>query len=199
MRKPNDTRLKLLQTALDLFWEKSYGSVSVDDICACCGVNKGSFYYAFKSKSELSIAALEHYWAHSCRPSFDAIFSDQVPPLERLQTYCQTIANSQLAKYQKTGKICGCPFSSIGCELSTQDDPVREKIQEIAARTIKYIAGAVRDAIEENLIKPRVSAGEIAKQVYCYVVGCVMQSRIENNSDSLTNLKAGVFRILDTA
>jgi TetR/AcrR family transcriptional repressor of nem operon len=45
-----------------MIWESSYGSVSVDDICTKAGVNKGSFYYAFKSKSDLAVAAFERHW-----------------------------------------------------------------------------------------------------------------------------------------
>jgi len=32
--RPGDTREKLLQVAFDLIWNQSYGSVSVDHICA---------------------------------------------------------------------------------------------------------------------------------------------------------------------
>src|SRR5580698_6176675 len=33
MKKPCDTKEKLLQVGFDLIWDSSYGSVSVDDIC----------------------------------------------------------------------------------------------------------------------------------------------------------------------
>ena len=63
-----------------LIWESSYGSISVDDICKRAGVNKGSFYYAFKSKSDLAAAAFEDHW-NKKRGLMDEIFSSQVPPL----------------------------------------------------------------------------------------------------------------------
>ena len=44
---------------------------------------KGSFYYFFKSKSELAAAALEADW-NKKKAEMDSIFSPTVPPLERL-------------------------------------------------------------------------------------------------------------------
>ena len=80
MRRENDTKEKLLTTALELIWENSYGSISVDDICSRAGVNKGSFYYAFKSKSDLAAAAFEDHW-NKKRALMDGLFSPQTPPL----------------------------------------------------------------------------------------------------------------------
>ena len=98
---------------MEMIWESSYGSVSVDDICTKAGVNKGSFYYAFKSKSDLAVAAFERYWENK-QPRLDKIFSPQVPPLERLDNYCQQIIKDQKEKYESFGKMldgfaCGSP------------------------------------------------------------------------------------------
>ena len=48
-----DTRRKIFNTALSLIKEKGFDKVSVDDICAACGVSKGAFYHHFKSKLDI--------------------------------------------------------------------------------------------------------------------------------------------------
>lgn len=48
-----DTRRKIFNTALNLIKEKGFDKVSVDDICAACGVSKGAFYHHFKSKLDI--------------------------------------------------------------------------------------------------------------------------------------------------
>ena len=194
MRRDSDTKTNLLQTALQLIWENSYGSVSVDDICNRAGVNKGSFYYAFKSKSDLAVAAFEYHWNEK-RPLFDEIFSSQVPPLTRLERYCDSVVKDQFAKYEMVGKVCGCPFSSIGSELSTQDEQIRKKAHELAERKMKYISGALRDAIAEGAVDVKDPV-ELAREVFCYIKGLMMQAKIENNPDLLKCLKKGVFRLV---
>ena len=48
---------RLMDAAMDLMWQNNYGAASVDAICERSGAKKGSFYYFFKSKSELAAAA----------------------------------------------------------------------------------------------------------------------------------------------
>ena len=194
MRRESDTKTKLLQTALELVWESSYGSVSVDDICHRAGVNKGSFYYAFKSKSDLAVAAFEHHW-NKKRPLLDEIFSSQVTPLTRLENYCDYVVRDQVAKYEQIGKLCGCPFSSIGSELSTQDEQIRRKAHELAERSMKYLSATLRDAIAEGSIDAKDPV-ELAREVFCYAKGLIMQAKIENNPDILNCLKKGVLRLV---
>ena len=69
-----DSKLRLLQTAHELIWRQSYGSVGVDQICEQSRVKKGSFYHFFRSKSELTVAAYEFYW-DKVRVALDRIFS----------------------------------------------------------------------------------------------------------------------------
>ena len=187
MKRESDTKQKLLNTALSLIWENSYGSISVDDICNRAGVNKGSFYYAFKSKSDLAAAAFEDHW-NKKRGLMDEIFSSQVPPLERIEKYCDRVVQDQFDKYDKFGKLCGCPFASIGSELSTLDEQIRKKAHELSERTMKYLACTLRDAAAEGVLDIKDPV-ELARQVFCYAGGLIMQAKIENNPDVLKCLK----------
>ena len=86
MGRVSDARERLLNATLELIWRESYGAVTVDAICERAGVKKGSFYYFFDSKSQLTAEALKHHW-ESLRPMYDPIFSPSVPPLERFRRY----------------------------------------------------------------------------------------------------------------
>ena len=194
MKRESDTKQKLLSTAVTLIWENSYGSISVDDICNRAGVNKGSFYYAFKSKSDLAAAAFEDHW-NKKRGIMDEIFSSQVAPLERLEKYCDRIVQDQIDKHEKFGKFCGCPFASIGSELSTQDEQIRKKAHDLSERSMKYLACTLRDAAAEGVLEAKDPI-ELAREIFCYSSGLIMQSKIENNPEPLKSLKKGVFRLL---
>ncbi|HEY0256808.1 MAG TPA: TetR/AcrR family transcriptional regulator [Candidatus Methylacidiphilales bacterium] len=195
MKPESDTKRKLLETAVQLIWESSYGSVSVDDICSKAGVNKGSFYYAFKSKSDLAVAAFERHW-ESKRPLLDQIFSTQVPPLDRPKNYCDVIVQDQKEKYRTFGKVLGCPFCSLGGEISTQDENIRQKVEQMIARNIKYLESSVRDLVAEGLIESK-DPQELARELYFYVTGVLMQAKIENNLKSLDRLQHGAMRLLN--
>jgi len=194
VKQETETKQKLLTVAMDLIWESSYGSVSVDDICTKAGVNKGSFYHAFKSKSDLAVAAFERHWEHK-RPMLDQIFSPQVPPVERLHKYCQLIVADQKQKYESFGKMLGCPFCSVGSELSTQDEKIRQKIEQIGMRNQKYVESLVRDLVAEGLVEVKDTT-ELAQEVLSYIVGVLLQAKIENSVKHVERLEHGVDRLL---
>ncbi len=138
MPRVSDMKERLTDAAMDLIWHNSYGTTSVDAICERAGAKKGSFYYFFKSKSELAAAALEADW-NKKKAEMDSIFSPTVPPLERLDRYFDFI-HERLAELQKKcGSILGCPLLSIGSEVSTQDQIVREAIDRIMDRKMNYL------------------------------------------------------------
>ena len=194
MKQESESKRKLLETAVDMIWESSYGSVSVDDICTKAGVNKGSFYYAFKSKSDLAVAAFDRHW-ETKRPLLDRVFSPQLPPLQRLDEYCQAIISDQQAKYRSFGKMLGCPFCSIGSELGTQDENIRKKAEQITGKMLKYLESLVRDLAAAGLIESR-DHNELAQEVSSYITGVLMQAKIENSPQHVNRLEHGILRLL---
>src|SRR3954471_8475409 len=143
---------RLTDAAMDLIWENSYGATSVDAICERAGAKKGSFYYFFKSKSELAAAALEADW-NKKKKEMDAIFSPTVPALERFERYFDFVHDRLAELQKKCGSILGCPLLSVGSEVSTQDQIVRETIDRIMNRKMSYFISAVRDAAAQGLIE----------------------------------------------
>src|SRR5207247_9806034 len=119
----SDMKERLCEGAMDLIWDNSYGATSVDAICERAGAKKGSFYYFFKSKSELAAAALEADW-NKKKAEMDSIFSPTVPPLERLDRYFDFVHERVAELQKKCGSILGCALLSIGSEVSTEDQIV---------------------------------------------------------------------------
>jgi len=195
MRQESETKQKLLETALDLIWEHSYGSVSVDDICKRAGILKGSFYHFFHSKSDLAVATLESYWDHFRRPQLDQIFSPQVPPMERLKKYGEQVYQNQKVRFDKSGRVCGCPINSLGSELSSQDEKIRLKSQEISDRVRTYFESALRDAKREGSWQGKDIAGK-ALELYSLITGTLLQARIHNNLDMIKGVKPAMMRLL---
>ncbi len=195
MAKESDAKERLLKTASDLIWESSYGSVGVEQICERAGVQKGSFYHFFASKSELAIAAAETHWEKN-RADKERVFAESVPPLERLSAWCDLVRRNQVRRAEKRGKVLGCPYSSMGSELSTQDEKIRLKCQEMADRTCALVETAVRAAQREGLVA-KGNAAQKARELYSFATGVVLQAKIHNDLRLLDGLKPGVFRLLE--
>lgn len=190
------TKTKLLDTMIELLWEHSFSSVSVEDVCKRAGVKKGSFYHFFPSKTDLALAAMDHQWEAKAS-AMDQIFSAQKSASDRLRGLCQEIIRGQAEKKQQFGKVCGCPFFTVGIEMSTQDEKLRSKTEEMFRRYHRYYASAVRDGIasgEFATADPDTKAGEIL----ALVMGMLLQAKVQNDLGPLHQIEPGLFSILGT-
>ena len=70
-----DTRTRLLVTAMTLFSEKGYDATSIADILKGAGANSGSLYHFFPTKQDLLIEVLKMYR--------DGIYRALTPPGRR--------------------------------------------------------------------------------------------------------------------
>jgi TetR/AcrR family transcriptional repressor of nem operon len=183
MPKTSDAKERLTDAAMDLIWENSYGSTSVDAICERADVKKGSFYYFFKSKSELAAATLEADWKKK-QPDMDAMFSPTVPPLQRLERYFEYIYQRHLELQKKCGSVLGCPLFTVGSEVCTQDTVLRDKVQEILDRKLRYFQSAIYDAHAQGLILAPDPKAKARTLFACYQ-GTLTQARIQNNVELL--------------
>ena len=194
MGRTSDAKVRLLEVAFDLIWDQSYGSVSVEHICQRADVNKGSFYHYFPSKSDLAVAAYEEHWLEK-QPEMDRIFSPQTPPLTRLHLWCQNTFERQKLKAEKYGHVCGCPYSSLGAELATQDEKNRAKAEELVDRTLRYLENALTEAKAQGLVAiadPRLAA----KRVHSLVLGCLLHAKIRNRFADLEDLEPAVMDLI---
>ena len=187
MPRVSDMKERLMEAAMDLMWQNSHGTASVDAICVRAGAKKGSFYHFFKSKSELAAAALEADW-NKKKAEMDSIFSPTVPPLERFDRYFDFVYERLIEVQKRCGAILGCPFVSVGSEVSTQDQIVREAIDRIMDRKLQFFVSAVRDAAAEGLIVAPDPEAKARALFACYQ-GTVAQARIQNDIELLRQFK----------
>ncbi len=194
MGRVSDAKERLMNAVLELSWAGSYGSTTIDQICERAGVKKGSFYYFFDSKAELAVTALDAGFKKK-RVEMDSLFSPTVPPLERIRNYCQFAYQMQAELKEKCGCVLGCPLFTLGSEVSTQEQKLRSKIEEILESHGKYFESAIRDAHCAGLIHAPDAAAK-ARMIRAYYEGLLTQARIQNDVKVLRELAHGVFALL---
>ena len=194
MGRVSDAKPRLLQAAMDLIWTRSYGAVSVDDICDRAGVKKGSFYHFFKSKDELVAAAMDAKW-DDIRPTYDKIFSASKPPLDRLRDWFDFVYTSQKELRDTHGCALGCPFSSVATEIIAADKPLRDALQRMIKGKLKYFESALRDLQAEGQLQGQDPAA-LARQAFSYFEGVLAQARISDDLEMLRGVYDAVVKLL---
>jgi TetR/AcrR family transcriptional repressor of nem operon len=125
----------------------------------------------------------------------DSIFSPTVPPMERFDRYFDFVHDRLAEMQKKCGSILGCPFISVGSEVSTQDQIVRETIDRIMDRKLNYFVSAVRDAAAEGLIEAPDPVAKARALFSCYQ-GMMAQARIQNDIELLRGFKEVAMEVL---
>jgi TetR/AcrR family transcriptional repressor of nem operon len=194
MGRVSDAKERLMEAVKELIWTGSYGATTIDQICDKAGVKRGSFYYFFDSKAELAEIAIEEDWQKK-RPGLDSIFSPTVPPLERLEKYCQLNYEFQKEILAKCGCVLGCPLFSLGSEVSTQEARLQKKIEGILDSKKRYFESAIRDAHAAGLIHAPDAKAK-AGVLFCYYQGLVTEARIRNDVEILRAAIPGTRELL---
>jgi TetR/AcrR family transcriptional repressor of nem operon len=194
MGRVSNAKERLMEAVLELIWTGSYGNTTIDHICEKAGVKKGSFYYFFESKADLAAMAFETNWRIK-RAELDSIFSAAVPPLERLQKYCDFSFHFQSEMKSKYGRVLGCPLFTLGSEVCTQEDQLRRQVQEMLADKCKYLASAIRDAHASGVIHAPDAEAK-ARMILAYFEGLLTQARIQNDVEPLRDTARGIFVML---
>lgn len=91
-KKPEVRRQELIDVAAGLFAEKGYEAVSVRDILNVVDGAPGMFYYYFKSKQDIYIAAMEQFITERLERKCRIIEDDAIPFEEKLSAFRSMMA-----------------------------------------------------------------------------------------------------------
>jgi len=182
-----ETKYRIMDTAMELIWQSTYESVGVSEICEKAKVNKGSFYHFFPSKEVLAVEALNNA-QKKFQPLFDQIFSSEKKPIRRLMDFCDFVLQAQAEKKKKVGYVCGCPYTNIGLEQSSQSKMISDNTQKCLNNIKKYFISAVQDAIDSKEINIK-DVHKKANELFTYYLGSLIEARITNDLKPLSELK----------
>jgi TetR/AcrR family transcriptional repressor of nem operon len=195
MGRTSDARERLIDSAIALIHARSYGAVSVDDLCTHAGVNKGSFYYFFPSKRDLALAAIERQWTNARRYVLDPALAPDVPPLQRIRRLFTLAATLQRSNDPTEGHVPGCPFGNLAAELGTQDPIIRAKVEQVFAGYRAYFERVLAEAQEVGQLGPLDAPGA-ARSLLALLEGALLLAKTSNDAAVVEQVGQDAMRLL---
>ena len=166
-----DTRSRIVWAAMELFWEKGYGSTSIADILSRSQVNSGSLYYFFPGKQDVLLAVLEAYRDGIRGMLLEPAWAGVDDPVERVFAL--------LALYRRhiveTECTYGCPIGSLALELHDADPIVRERLAENFTAWVDGVEHCFREAGDR--FRAGTDFRSLAELALNVMEGGVMQAR----------------------
>jgi hypothetical protein len=118
-----------------------------------------------------------------------------VAPLQRLESFLSLVVEAQGSLQKECGQVLGCPYTAVGSEIATQDESLRQLSAEIFARTNRYLASAVADGQRDGSI-PAGDPELMARDLHAFVLGVLLQAKINNCLSPLTGFPERALRVL---
>jgi AcrR family transcriptional regulator len=84
-QRSEETKTRILESAIKLFSSRGYNKASVDEICREAGISKGAFYHHFESKQALFLALLDG-WLKTIDTAIEESKDKTVPETFMLMT-----------------------------------------------------------------------------------------------------------------
>jgi TetR/AcrR family transcriptional regulator, transcriptional repressor for nem operon len=187
MDTPTDTRQRILESARDLIYARSYGDVGVAAICDGAGVKKGSFYHFFPSKRDLTLAVIDEFLIEFKERIFAEAFSQSLPPMQRFQRLAELAYRFQKEIAEETGHTLGCPFGNIALEMSTQDEVLRQKVELIFSRMETLFRDTLKEAMAQGEIG-EIDIEATASAMVAYAEGIMLLAKTRNDPEVLRTL-----------
>jgi TetR/AcrR family transcriptional regulator, transcriptional repressor for nem operon len=166
-----NTRQRIVDAAMELFWLKGYSSTSIADILSRSQVNSGSLYHFFPGKQDVLVAVLEAYRDGIEPMLLEPAWSGVEDPIEKvfalLGRYRLSIVDTH-CEY-------GCPIGSLALELHEPDPAVRELLAANFTAWVDAVEACFREAAHR--FEPGTDVRALAELTLNVMEGGVMQAR----------------------
>ena len=188
MGRPSTAKQRLLDTACREFARIGAQAIGVDELCRKAGINKGSFYHFFPSKSDLILKCLEVAWDELRNEVFEPAFAPDRPPLNRIEEFFDRVVAMQEKNRAELGVYTGCLFCTLGNEMAFLDSAIQKSAVNFMNINVAYLTAAFSDAHE---IKPQSSPPELLAEItYSLLLGSMIEVKIRQELTPLFRAKA---------
>ena len=174
--KGEETRRQILAVAADLFHKQGVAATSPDQIVEASGTGKGQFYHYFKNKEGLVHEVLQTY--------LDAIRNGGGPLNYEIGSWedLERWFSAQLALQKSYRMTRGCPFGTIGNEVTENDELIRQDLSLIfEVAKAKIAAFFIREKASGRL-DPQVHEEQLADFCLAMIQGAMLMGKVKRDS-----------------
>ena len=181
-----------MATALELFAERNFASVTIKDIANATGVNTALIYYYFDNKKDLFQRTIENA-VENAFAKFERIEGTPDDPAAVIASWL----NNHLSLYDRIHKLVKVSLDYKG---APDKDPVIERaIEQFYNRERQLLADCIRAGVEKKIFKP-VKAETIAQFISTYLDGAMVRAVILPDFDlpnAVNDLSEIIWELLD--
>jgi AcrR family transcriptional regulator len=168
-QRSEETRARIIESAIKLFSNRGYDTASVDDICTEAGISKGAFYHHFESKQALFLALLDS-WLQTIDNAIEAS-KDKTAP----ETFMQ-MTEAFPYIFETAGE--GLPMFLEFWLQASRDKKVWEASIAPYRRYHRYFTSVIKKGVDEGSFV-EVSPELASRMIVSTAMGLLLQSLLD--------------------
>jgi TetR/AcrR family transcriptional regulator, transcriptional repressor for nem operon len=174
-----ETRLRIIRAAADLFHQQGVGATSPDQVIEASGTGKGQFYHYFKSKEGLVHEVLQTHLEDIAKGT--APLSYEINSWEDLERWF--FSNVELQKRYHMRR--GCPFGTIGNEVTENDELIRQDLSLIFEIVKNKLAAFFLKEKAKGRLFQDAKEEQMADFCIATIQGAMLLGKIKRNSQTV--------------
>ena len=170
------TRLRMIQAAADLFHKQGVHATSPDDVIEASNTGKSQFYHYFKNKEGLVHEVLQTH--------LEAIRTGTAPLNYEIESWedLKRWFMAQLEMQKRFRMTRGCPFGTIGNEVTENDELIRQDLSLIFEVIKGKLAAFFIKERAKRAAPPGANAEALADFCIAAVQGAMLMGKIKRSS-----------------
>ena len=168
-QRSEETRARILESAIKLFSTRGFGAASVDDICEEAGISKGAFYHHFESKQALFLALLDG-WLQTIDNAIDASKEKTAP-----ETFMEM---TEAFPYIFESAGGGLPMFLEFWMQASRDKTIWDASIAPYRRYHRYFTSLIKKGVEEGSFV-EVDPELAARMIVATAMGLLLQSLLD--------------------
>jgi len=180
----SNTREQILDVASRLIHLRGFNNTSIDDILRECGIGKGNFYYYFKSKDELGLAALDRNLEQIKQELVQKSFVPGRGPWDQLWEFLEY----PIARTRKNGCAGGCPLGNLVLEMSDIHEGFRQKLHLAFTELRTRIEDCLRQAGLQGTLREDADVSRLARFILAAFEGAFLLGKLHQDPEVLAGI-----------
>ena len=190
-RKGDLTRAAIVEAALLAASRDGLEGLTIGTLADSMQMSKSGVFAHFGSREELQLAVLKAY----VQRFVDEVLRPAVTKprgLPRLEAILQ-----RWVAFLARELTRGCIMIAGAVEYDDVPGPQREEMVAIITGWKRELIKAIRQAVSEGHLKPRVDAQQLVFEIYGLMLAMHQDARLLRSADSATRARAGLRRLID--
>ncbi len=192
MRKGEQTRVAILDAALDLASRDGLEGLTIGRIAERMQKSKSGVFAHFGSREDLQIAVIQEYHRR---------FEDEVffPALKAPRGLARLSAMFAGWVARHTREIdSGCMYISGAVEYDDRPGPIRDQLLSMVVAWQKALLRAARQAVEEGDLVPDTDCEQLVFEMRAMVLALHHDARFVGDTHAVQRIERGYARLVDS-